>query len=41
MIDMTEPHKWKHISKKPKKEQMLEGKSVNVVDRYTEIEREN
>ena len=42
-VQIEEPAKFKHLKKKLKKTQMLEGNSFQfyLVDRYTEIEREN
>ena len=42
-VQIGEPTKFKHLKKKLKKTQMLEGKSFQFhwLDRYTEIEREN
>ena len=44
-VDIREPTQFRHIKKKLKKNQILEGKHFSLIsfdaDRYTEIEREN
>lgn len=45
-VEIREPTQFRHLKKKSKKTQMLEGKRINhliyqIIDRYTEIEREN
>lgn len=46
-VEIREPAQFRHLKKKLKKTQMLEGKNKRtlllsyIIDRYTEIEREN